>query len=744
MSAFFEYDVATDGVMVRLVAKRLLGGRRSVPFGSWAEEAPVPSMAAVGAVTRLVAEYGGDPDAPVRQHGDGVFLTHRSVAGLSEHQAVGLGLPPSTTLMLGIQSSGDIAQPEFDVSCRWLESGSVNASGVQVTGCFLRHRQVPARIPEPLFGIWCAIAALRASDTTDTGERFRHIAALKEALPSNRRGLDVHPYILNTTVAVASAFSLNFSSGKNGFDFDPLLFGRGVGDAWTESGGVASIGESESLLSDDYQKRFAEHFRGWEQCRDRYALGSRYYVYVEPGLREALNVVRRVQGADAETRRDFARDPQAHLKAALADRYDEAAVERMFIATEEYSRRVLDLAVWKPPVLPWIKPVPNSWLPEAFGIMVGDTRVVIPPEEVEECRRKLDEAIRKGADEIEIGGHRVPANRATKDALENLLGMMRPPSPPPEPPGGTTDGGDEGKPLEPPGSDTGRKFLVVGENFETIAFAPPPVVRTTYRFEVPHVLRTVLKPHQVDGLRWLEECWCAGYPGCLLADDMGLGKSLQALAFLAWLRQHRRAHKLEKRPVLGVVPIGLLRNWTDEIALHLEPKSLGDILALHGSGVVRLKAPSARKGADTLDGSPTLDTNRIAEADLVLTSYDAMRDYHHSFAKIRFAGLFYDEVQKLKNPASQWAAAAKTLNADFTIAMTGTPIENRAEDLWAIMDIAYPGYLPPLKEFSQRYSTDDPEALGELRSAMLDRRSSSGEAPGDRPAVDRSRTTYFD
>ncbi|MCX7631664.1 MAG: SNF2-related protein, partial [Geminicoccaceae bacterium] len=78
---------------------------------------------------------------------------------------------------------------------------------------------------------------------------------------------------------------------------------------------------------------------------------------------------------------------------------------------------------------------------------------------------------------------------------------------------------------------------------------------------LPAALRTTPKPHQREGIDWLQKAWLQGLPGVLLADDMGLGKTLQGLAFLAWLREGMRLGAIERAPVLIVAPTGLLENW---------------------------------------------------------------------------------------------------------------------------------------------------------------------------------------
>ncbi len=124
-----------------------------------------------------------------------------------------------------------------------------------------------------------------------------------------------------------------------------------------------------------------------------------------------------------------------------------------------------------------------------------------------------------------------------------------------------------------------------------------------------------------------------------------------------------------------------------------------------------------------------LDTDGLASADWVLTTYETLRDYQHSFGRIRFGVVVFDEIQKIKTPGTQVTDAAKAMQAEFALALTGTPIENRLADLWCLMDTLHPGALGGLKEFSRRYEDrPDPEDLRRLKDAL--------SVPGpERPAV---------
>ncbi|MGO7324196.1 DEAD/DEAH box helicase [Rhizobium ruizarguesonis] len=226
------------------------------------------------------------------------------------------------------------------------------------------------------------------------------------------------------------------------------------------------------------------------------------------------------------------------------------------------------------------------------------------------------------------------------------------------------------------------------------------------------------KQHQLQGFEWLRNCWTQGWPGALLADDMGLGKTFQALAFLAWIRDNmaarRGAYRALQGPILIVAPTSLLDNWKKEAGIHLKPGKLGSCAEAFGSG---LKALKTRKSAGWTE-EDALDVDYMRQAEWILTTYETLALYHRSFARIAYSIAIFDEMQKVKSPDSINSHTAKTMNIDFVLGMTGTPIENRLEDLWCIMDRIAPGYLGDLKSFSSTYGDEDPQALAELKAKM--------------------------
>jgi SNF2 family DNA or RNA helicase len=212
---------------------------------------------------------------------------------------------------------------------------------------------------------------------------------------------------------------------------------------------------------------------------------------------------------------------------------------------------------------------------------------------------------------------------------------------------------------------------------------------------VPEGFAGTLRPYQIRGYSWLSFLRHLGLGACL-ADDMGLGKTVQTLALIQqdWERNG-------KRPVLLVCPTSVMHNWRKE-ATRFTPGL--PVLVHHGTG--RSKGTEFRK---TAQGHA-----------VVVSSYVLLqRDLSH-LQEVAWAGVVVDEAQNIKNPETKQARAARSLKADYRVALTGTPVENNVGDLWSIMDFLNPGFLGSRAEFKRTFlvpiqATRDPEAAARLK-----------------------------
>ncbi len=194
-----------------------------------------------------------------------------------------------------------------------------------------------------------------------------------------------------------------------------------------------------------------------------------------------------------------------------------------------------------------------------------------------------------------------------------------------------------------------------------------------------------LRPYQERGLGWLAFLNRFDQGACL-ADDMGLGKTIQLLAFL----QHLKAEHELKRPVLLVAPTSVLTNWKREAEAFTPELS-----------VCEHYGPRRAATAAALKKS-------LKDVDLVLTSYGLLQRDSELLETQDWQGVVIDEAQAIKNPGAKQSQAARDLarsskNNRFRIALTGTPVENRVSELWALMNFLNPKVLGEEDFFRQRY-----------------------------------------
>jgi hypothetical protein len=349
-----------SGALIRLREKPLLGKARNIQVDEW--PARMADQAFSG-VSKLFALLEDERESASR-YNDGILISHHAIAELSEPQALAVGLPPSVRHALQIETKGLVTDADFGVNARWIGDGG-RLIRAQQEGAFLLVDGKQYRLPNPLYGILNAISALSLADNANDDIRMERVATLHSQLPIEVSAqFAVDPYLGSFRILHASAFSLRLKPDTHTFDFDPVLFGRSVLERAGDVQGP--ISEAEALLTEHQQRIFSEErFRSTpDQAKPSYVIERGIYVHIDPALKKGLDIVRKMQGADAATRKRFAQKPQLYLKEALADKLSHDEVECLFIETEQYSERVIDIGIWSPPVIPWIKRDPNDWLPE--------------------------------------------------------------------------------------------------------------------------------------------------------------------------------------------------------------------------------------------------------------------------------------------------------------------------------------------------------------------------------------------
>ena len=188
----------------------------------------------------------------------------------------------------------------------------------------------------------------------------------------------------------------------------------------------------------------------------------------------------------------------------------------------------------------------------------------------------------------------------------------------------------------------------------------------------PAGLNATLRDYQQEGFRWMS-CLATWGLGACLADDMGLGKTVQALAVLS--------ARAQLGPQLVVAPTSVVYNWAREaekFALDLTP---------------RLYLGAQRAGL----------LDNLSSGSLVITSYGLLVRDIEALGAVRWTSLVLDEAQAIKNAQSQRSEAARRLDVEWRLALSGTPVENHLGELWALFTTVAPGLLGGWSDFRERF-----------------------------------------
>ncbi len=503
-------------------------------------------------------------------------------------------------------------------------------------------------------------------------------------------------------------------------------------------GSVSFLPRCEGVAKDAFERAFLR------SSNDQFLFnldgldGKKVRLIMGAQQREALKRMRKVRGLRNETGERLRRKPEEAFEGLL---------EQMEVT---YARRVEGIGDWKPIPLPK-GPSGVSFL-EVEGLDLGDewdaeaeaeamgyetykvpvtlqTKDVITGESIQlrlenqpDARAFLSamkEAQESDRPSFEFRGHTFSVDPQLRESLR---------------PNPSTDENSKS-----------RKFLLIYTDEENVKAEDVVQVQaaiegaseelpTTY--EAPRSLSRnfPLKPHQQEAVAWLQRCsrLSPERRGVLLADEMGLGKTLEVLTFAAWCKEQGVFPGFQDgagpyRPMLIVAPLMLVENetWQADMAKFFAPDTFGPILSLHGTELQKLRMA---KGKETEIGKPLLDLETIRQYRVVITNYETITNFQHSFAQVRdgrsiWSILVTDEAQEYKNPQARISHAIKALHPDFHIASTGTPVENRLMDIWNLFDALQPSLLGSARMFKQTYEAPieegtSSEVLNDLREVL--------------------------
>lgn len=337
---------------------------------------------------------------------------------------------------------------------------------------------------------------------------------------------------------------------------------------------------------------------------------------------------------------------------------------------DHYSKRVYDIGFYEPKFYPFIKPFSTDWV---SGVTIeqqsGERSEILLEEEseFEALVNKIEAAKLTKSPSVEFKGHKIPLDDAIS-LKDSYIAIKE-------------------KKINKTGfrDSKGRKVLIIHDNIEELSFYEEQITSIDHILELPKRLKEEIKllEHQKVGIAWLQSLSKSG-SGALLADDMGVGKSLQVLAYLDWSIEYQQVISSDK-PSLIVAPVTLLENWENEYQKFFHP--FAKIHRFYGELI------------------KSIQLDALGRKDFVLTTYETLRSKQLILGKINWFSAVLDEAQRIKTPGTLVTGAAKALNADFKIAMTGTPVENSWMDLWCITDFIASGLLGSASEFNKKYNS---------------------------------------
>lgn len=195
----------------------------------------------------------------------------------------------------------------------------------------------------------------------------------------------------------------------------------------------------------------------------------------------------------------------------------------------------------------------------------------------------------------------------------------------------------------------------------------------SYTPTVPSTLQAELRHYQREGFEWLARLAHWGVGACL-ADDMGLGKTVQSLAVILELA--------DKGPSLVVAPTSVSANWQTEVQRF--------------APTINIRSLEMRDREKTI--------NELGKFDLLVTTYTLLQQESELLSSVRWQAVILDEAQAIKNSATKRSQAAMTLQAQFKLITTGTPIENHLGELWNLFHFINPGLLGSRSYFNSNFA----------------------------------------
>lgn len=443
------------------------------------------------------------------------------------------------------------------------------------------------------------------------------------------------------------------------------------------------------------------------------------YVVVSDDLKKALQSMQRIRGIGGEQRNQILADPRAVF---------EGVCDQGLIDLRLYGPRVRGIGDFPIKATPFLRPArrlnADSEDQAAIGLKYeypeGDATKEVPfvsSDELREFSELIQVAKHEGKGSIDFKGTIVPVTDELVEVTKQLLTDHKLPT------------------QERFKAPRDRRYLLIYTNESAEEYnEKADTLSESQGYAAPRSLRPniSLKPHQRDGIAWLQHLYrnVPARRGALLADDMGLGKTLQVLTFVAWLIENGETKyqkpgslKVYYRPILIVAPLILLPTWKKEMKTFFQNDGAIFLpnITLHGQQLAGLRSRlDTSQGINS--GEWELDLNELTSNCVIISNYDTVKNYERSLGQVSWSAIITDEAQNFKEHKTAISYSLKALNPEFRIACTGTPIENRLTDLWNIVDFLQPGnLLGSGKDFIKNYERPALDGQPDEREDALDR-----------------------